>query len=158
MELKTTAEGIRLFRWPVEEIKSLYQKGYLFKEIESGVLNEKLKGEKFEEIDLYASFDRSKTSTFQMNIRGQMLTYEKGNFYFNDVMLPTLNLNKVNVRILLDRTTIEIFADDGLSVLSTYAVSAPENTQLSVLSDESLLFDVFEVNKLGSIWSWAWVD
>jgi sucrose-6-phosphate hydrolase SacC (GH32 family) len=81
-----------------------------------------------------------------------------GDFYFIDVMLPTLNLNKVNVRILLDRTTIEIFADDGLSVLSTYAVSAPENTQLSVLSDESLLFDVFEVNKLGSIWSRAWVD
>ena len=121
-------------------------------------MNEKLKGEKFEEIDLYASFDRSKTSSFQMNIRGQMLTYEKGDFYFNDVMLPTLNLKKVNVRILLDRTTIEIFADDGLSVLSTYAVSAPENTQLSVLSDESLLFDVFEVNKLGSIWSRAWVD
>ena len=158
MELKKTAEGIRLFRWPVEEIKSLYQKGYLFEEIESGVLNEKLKGKKFEEIDLYASFDRSKISSFQMNIRGQMLTYEKGNFYFNDVMLPTVNLNKVNVRILLDRTTIEIFADDGLSVLSTYAVSAPENTQLSVLSDESLLFDVFEINKLGSIWSRAWVD
>ena len=74
------------------------------------------------------------------------------NFYFNDVILPTLNLNKVNLRILLDRTTIEIFADNGLSVLSTYAVSAPDNTQLSVLSDELLLFDVFEVNKLSSIW------
>tara|TARA_B100001063_G_C16777100_1_gene566459 strand:- start:114 stop:1607 length:1494 start_codon:yes stop_codon:yes gene_type:complete len=158
MELRTTASGIRLFRWPVDEIKSLYEKTYLFEEIELGILNEKLNGEKFEEIDLYVSFDRSKTSKFEMNIRGNSLTYEKGNFYFKGTILSTLNENKVNVRILLDRTTIEIFADDGFSVLSDYTVSAPDNTQLSILSDESLLFDVFEVNKLGSIWSSSWVD
>jgi fructan beta-fructosidase len=152
MELKTTASGIRLFRWPVDEIKSLYEKTYLFEEIELGILNEKLNGEKFEEIDLYVSFDRNKTPSFKINIRGQILTYNKGNFYFKDVMLPTLGKNKVNIRILLDRTTVEIFADKGFSVLSTYAVSDSENTQLSVQSDKALLLDVFEVNKLGSIW------
>ena len=67
-------------------------------------------------------------------------------------MLPTLNLNKVNVRILLDRTTIEIFADDGFSVLSTYAVHTTENSHISVRSDKALFFDAFEVNKLKSIW------
>jgi len=152
MELRTTASGIRLFRWPVDEIKSLYEKTYLFEEIELGILNEKLNGEKFEEIDLYVSFDRSKTSKFEMNIRGKVLTYEKGNFYFKGVILPTLNENKVNVRILLDRTTIEIFADDGFSVLSDYAVSDSENTQISVLSNKKLVLDKFEINKLDSIW------
>jgi sucrose-6-phosphate hydrolase SacC (GH32 family) len=152
MELRTTASGIRLFRWPVDEIKSLYEKSYLFEEIESGILNEKLNVEKFEEIDLYVSFDRNKTSTFEMNIRGQILSYEKGFFNYKDLSLPTLNENKVNVRILLDRTTIEIFADDGFSVLSNYAVSDSENTQISVLSDKKLVFDKFEINKLDSIW------
>lgn len=152
MELRTTASGIRLFRWPVDEIKSLYDKTYLFEEIELGILNEKLNGEKFEEIDLYVSFDRSKTSKFEMNIRGKTLTYQKGDFYFKGVILPTLNENKVNVRILLDRTTIEIFADDGFSVLSDYAVSDSENTQISVLSNKKLVFDKFEINKLDSIW------
>ena len=152
MELRTTASGIRLFRWPVDEIKSLYEKTYLFEEIELGILNEKLNGEKFEEIDLYVSFDRSKTSKFEMNIRGKVLTYEKGFFNYKDLSLPTLNENKVNVRILLDRTTIEIFADDGFSVLSDYAVSDSENTQISVLSNKKLVFDKFEINKLDSIW------
>jgi sucrose-6-phosphate hydrolase SacC (GH32 family) len=124
----------------------------LFEEIESGILNEKLNVEKFEEIDLYVSFDRNKTSTFEMNIRGQILSYEKGFFNYKDLSLPTLNENKVNVRILLDRTTIEIFADDGFSVLSNYAVSDSENTQISVLSDKKLVFDKFEINKLDSIW------
>jgi fructan beta-fructosidase len=152
MELKTTAEGIRLFRWPIKEIKGLYQKSLRYQKIEAKVVNENLKKESFDGIDLFMSFNRSKTYSFQMNIRGQMLTYKKGNFYFNDVMLPTLNLNKVNVRILLDRTTIEIFADDGFSVLSTYAVPTTENNQISVRSDKALLFDAFEVNKLKSIW------
>ena len=87
-----------------------------------------------------------------MNIRGQILSYEKGFFNYKDLSLPTLNENKVNVRILLDRTTIEIFADDGFSVLSNYAVSDSENTQISVLSDKKLVFDKFEINKLDSIW------
>ncbi len=152
MELRTTATGIRLFRWPIKEIKSLYQKRYIFEEIESGVLNKNLKGESFDGIDLYTSFDRNKTSFFQINIRGQMLTYQKGDFYFNDVILPTLDKNKVNVRILLDRTSIEIYADDGFSVLSSYAVPTPENKEISVNTSEAFLFDVFEVNKLGSIW------
>ncbi len=152
MKLKTTAEGIRLFRWPIEEIKGLYQKSLRYQKIEAKVVNENLKKESFDGIDLFMSFDRSKTSSFQMNIRGQILNYEKGNFYFKDVMLPTLNLNKVNVRILLDRTTIEIFADDGFSVLSTYAVHTNENSHISVRSDKALFFDAFEVNKLKSIW------
>ena len=98
------------------------------------------------------SFERSATSSFHVIIRGHIISYRKGKFYFNGVILPTLNLNKVNVRILLDRTSIEIFADDGFSVLSEYAISDFEDNQISVCSDDELLFDVFEVNKLKSIW------
>ena len=76
----------------------------------------------------------------------------KGNFYFNGVILNTLNLNKVNLRVLLDRTTIEVFADDGFSVLSKYAISDLKDNQISACSDDELLFDRFEVHKLKSIW------
>ena len=78
--------------------------------------------------------------------------HQKGNFYFNGVILTTLNLNKVNLRVLLDRTTIEVFADDGFSVLSKYAISDLKDNQISVCSDDELLFDRFEVHKLKSIW------
>lgn len=152
LELRTTPMGIKLFRWPVEEIKSLYHKSLRYENIEWDLLNENLKSESFDGVDLYVAFDRKKTISFEINIRGQMLIYKKDNFYFNGVILPTLNKNKVNARILLDRTSIEIFTDDGFSVLSTYAVPTAENTQISVGSDNALLFDAFEVNKLNSIW------
>ena len=130
----------------------MYHKSLEYQNIKAKVLNENLKNEIFDEIDIFMSFEPSKTSSFHINIRGQIISYQKGSFYFNDVILPTLNLNKVNVRILLDRTTIEVFADEGFSVLSEYAISDFEDNQISVCSDNELLFDRFEVHKLKSIW------
>ena len=98
------------------------------------------------------SFNSKKNTSFDINIRGQILSYEKGIFNFKGVSLPTLNKKKVNVRILLDRTTIEIFADDGFSVLSEYSVSDSQNTQISVVSNKRIVFNKFEINKLNSIW------
>tara|TARA_B100000925_G_scaffold117733_1_gene87384 strand:- start:1159 stop:1704 length:546 start_codon:yes stop_codon:yes gene_type:complete len=152
LELRTTINGIRLFRWPVKEIKNLYHESLEYQNIKVKVLNENLKNEIFDGIDIFMSFERSKTSSFHVNIRGQIISYQKGNFYFNGVILPTLNLNKVNLRVLLDRTTIEVFADDGFSVLSKYAISDLKDNQISVCSDDELLFDRFEVHKLKSIW------
>jgi sucrose-6-phosphate hydrolase SacC (GH32 family) len=57
--------------------------------------------------------------------------------------------------VLLDRTTVEIFTDDGFSVFSTYAVSDWKNNQISVRSEKTLLFETFEVNKIKSIWPQA---
>lgn len=152
MKLKTTADGIKLFRWPIEEVKSLYEKSLTFEKIKSVELNEELKSEKFKGIDLYAKFDQTQTSSFQINILRQVLTFEKVKFYFNELALPTLNKNEVNFRVLLDRTSIEVFTDDGFSVFSTYTVLSHNEKSIYITSDKVFLFDEFEIHKLGSIW------
>jgi sucrose-6-phosphate hydrolase SacC (GH32 family) len=155
MELRTTPDGIGLFRWPIQEIKNLYSKSISHQNIELNALNQKLEYENFDVVDLYASFDRKKNEAFEIDIRGQVISYKEGDFYFNDVLLPTLDQDKVNIRVLLDRTTVEIFTDDGFSVFSTYAVSDWKNNQISVRSEKTLLFETFEVNKIKSIWPQA---
>tara|TARA_X000000950_G_scaffold283073_2_gene383147 strand:- start:620 stop:2086 length:1467 start_codon:yes stop_codon:yes gene_type:complete len=152
LKLKTTAEGVRLFRWPIKEIENLYERSFVFEKIKSKALNEDLKSEQFEEIDLYAKFVRKQNPTFQIKIRGLNINFEKGKFYFNEKELPTLNKKEVNIRVLLDRTTIEVFVDDGFSVLSSYAVPASDEKSIFIKSDKTFLFDKFEVNKLQSIW------
>ena len=42
LELRTTANGIRLFRWPVKEIKNLYHKSFEYRNIKAKALNENL--------------------------------------------------------------------------------------------------------------------
>lgn len=152
MELKTTQGGIRLFRWPIEEIKNLYNKSIRLQNIELNQLNQKLDDEKFDGLDLYASFDRSTTEAFQIDIRGQRISYKEGAFHFDGKTIPTLNKNKVNLRVLLDRTTIEIFVDDGFNVFSTYVTPYTKDNEVMVSSSQSTVFDVFEVHGLSSIW------
>lgn len=152
LELKTTEQGIRLFRWPIDEIKSLYQKSILHQNIGTDQLNRKLENEDFDGIDLFASFDRNQTKSFKIDIRGQILTYKKGEFYFNDTVLPSLGKDEANLRVLLDRTTVEIFTDNGFSVLSSYIIPNDGETKIKISSDQSTVFDVFEVHSLGSIW------
>ena len=152
LKLKTTIEGIRLFRWPIKEIESLYEKSFAYEKIKSEMVNKNLKGKKFEGVDLYAKFNRKQNLAIQFNIRGQVVIFEKGKFYFNEVELPTLNKNEVNIRVLLDRTSVEVFIDDGFSVFSTYAVPTSDEKSIYIKSNKSFLLDVFEVNKLGSIW------
>jgi fructan beta-fructosidase len=36
MELRTTDDGIRLYRWPVKEIEELYVKSHIFRNLSAG--------------------------------------------------------------------------------------------------------------------------
>ena len=152
LELKNTSLGLRLFRWPVEEIKSLYEKSQIYENVKKTSLNRKMKKINFDGVDLYGAFDRRQNADFTINIRGNILKYENGNFYFEGKTLPTLKNDKVNFRVLLDRATIEIFTDNGFSVLSNYTSPNTENTSINISSEKNMIFDSFEVHKVGSIW------
>jgi sucrose-6-phosphate hydrolase SacC (GH32 family) len=152
LELKNTSLGVRLFRWPVEEIKSLYEKSQIYENVKKTSLNRKMKKINFDGVDLYGAFDRRQNADFTINIRGNILKYENGNFYFEGKTLPTLKNDKVNFRVLLDRATIEIFTDNGFSVLSNYTSPNTENTSINISSEKNMIFDSFEVHKVGSIW------
>ena len=73
MELKTTLDGIRLFRWPIKEIESLYHRTNLYRKNKLSTINKKLAKNRYELIDLYGSFNPKKVNNFEINIRGHIL-------------------------------------------------------------------------------------
>ena len=152
MELKTTPDGIRLFRWPIKEIESLYQSTNLFRRKKLSTINKELDKIRFELIDLYGSFNPKKVNNFEINIRGQILSYQKGKFYFKNIELPSLNRNIKSFRVLLDRTSIEIFIDEGYSVSTNYAFSDDSNKSIKIIGNEKAIFNLFKISSLSSIW------
>jgi sucrose-6-phosphate hydrolase SacC (GH32 family) len=152
MELKTTPDGIRLFRWPIKEIESLYYGTNLYRKNKLSTINKKLAKNRYELIDLYAYFNPEKVNNFEINIRGQILSYQKGKFYFENTELPALNGHFKSFRVLLDRTSIEIFIDEGYSVLSNYAISDDSNKTVKLIGNEKVIFNLFRVSSLKSIW------
>ena len=153
MELKTTPEGIRLYRWPVKEIEKLYVKSYKFKNLTVDKVSEKLAGVKAELIDLSVEFEPK--DLMRLIIRGLEVTYDLKNESFtfgtSKLAAPVIE-GKVRLRILLDRASIELFANGGAAVSTCYAVAEPGNKTISISADSSTKINYLIINELKSSW------
>jgi sucrose-6-phosphate hydrolase SacC (GH32 family) len=153
MELKTTNDGIRLYRWPVKEIEDLYIKSYRFKNLSAGKAVKKLAGINAELMDL--SIDFEPVSSMKISLRGLDITYEKSSetitFRKSKLSAPAIN-GKVKLRVLLDRATIELFANEGAAVSTNYAVPVEDNLNISISAEGNLKINSLIINELKSSW------
>lgn len=153
MELKTTSEGIRLHRWPVQEIEKLYLKSHTFKNLTAGKAAKRLSGIQAELIDMSLEFEPG--ASFEISIRGLEVKYNKNKeeFVFGKSVLAAPAIDgKVKLRILLDRATIELFANEGAVVSSNYAIPEANNHGISIFSEDALKITLIEINELKSSW------
>ncbi len=154
MELRTTPEGIRLYRWPIKEIENLYVKSYKFKNLTVEKAAKKLTGVKAELIDMSVEFEPK--NSLNLTIRGLEVTYDLNSKMFtfgtSKIAAPVID-GKVKLRILLDRASIELFANDGAAVSTCYAVAETGNQGISVSADSNTKINSIIINELKSLWS-----
>jgi sucrose-6-phosphate hydrolase SacC (GH32 family) len=151
LELKTTPDGIRLFRWPVKEIENLYVKSHVFKNVNSKQLSQQLAQVKADLIDL--SIDFNTCDSLKMNVRGIIIDWKKGEFLYKNRKIPAPVIDgKVKLRVLLDRASLEFFANDGASVATFYAVPEPQNKSISISTNGNTIINHLIINELKSSW------
>ncbi len=153
MELRTTADGIRLHRWPIEEIENLYVKSHKFKNLTATKATQKLAEVKGELIDLSIEFESTKP--MKLTLRGLEITYDQENemFVFENNKLPAPAINgKVTLRVLLDRATLELFANQGAAVSTNYVIPVDNNPRITLSADDDLRIKSLVVNELKSSW------
>ena len=154
MELRTTPNGIRLFRWPVKEIEKLYNKSYKFKNLTVKEADNKLAGVKAELIDMSVEFEPK--NALKISIRGLDVTYDLNSGIFiygtSKITAPVID-GKVKLRILLDRASIELFANDGATVSTCYAVAEAGNQSISISAEGDTKINSLTINKLKSSWT-----
>ena len=152
MELRTTPDGVKLFRWPVKEIESLYTKKRAFNSMPIAGLSKSLSGMSWELIDASIEFDPKETGNLELDLRGLKVTYntDKQQFLFGRSRLPAAPVNgKVKLRVLVDRGSIELFANDGAAVATHFALPDPKNRSISVSGSGSISL---VINELKSSW------
>ena len=171
MELRTTPDGVKLFRWPVKEIESLYTKRHEFMNRPVAELADALSGIDAELIDASIEFDPKETGDIEWTLRGLKVSYwaDRQQFIYKadpQVVLaakrgrkravpgatrlaaPAVN-GKVKLRVLVDRGSIELFANDGAAVATHFALPDPKNRSLSVSGSGSVSL---VINELKSSW------
>ena len=154
LTLHTTDEGIRLYRWPVKEIESIYKKEHTVKKTSLKPGDNPLKDIKVELIDLYADITMGSAKKLVFNLRGSAVTYD-GTTLATSGGRGTLKPRdgRITVRILVDRGSVEVFGNEGRLSMTTYALHEPENLNLSLTAEGGeAVVNTLIVNELESAW------
>lgn len=181
LTLRTTPEGIRMFRMPVSEISTLYNKT-------SSLSNTPLKaGENpFRDMngDLYdidLEIEPRNATSFRIGIRGAIIQYdavrktlscgdpskdpkEEAGWWTvkRDNITPANNMGeaplapidgKIKLRMLVDRTTIELFGNDGQIVMTSCFMPEEDNRCYSIASTGEINLVKADVHTLKSAWT-----
>lgn len=151
--LRTTRQGVRLFRWPVKEIESLYDRNYRFKDIGLGAAKKALASIHAELLDF--SIELEPVDSFKITLRGLDIVYDKtlASFRYGNALIPAAASNgRVRLRALLDRSSLELFVNGGEAVASFYAVPSMDDHLVSIDGDRGAMIYKLEVHRLRSIW------
>jgi hypothetical protein len=152
MELRSTADGVKLFRWPIQEIESLYNRKHAFTNRPVAKLADELSGIEAELIDASIEFDPKQTGALEWSLRGLNVSYDPAQqqFLYNDTPMAAPAVDgKVKLRVLVDRGSIELFANDGAAVATHFALPDPENRSIRLSGNGSVSL---VINELKSSW------
>ena len=118
LTLRTTPAGIRLYMYPIEEIKRLYTGSFTLRDhiIKPGKnpLSE-LSGDLF---DIAMDVETRSATEFGLRLHETSVTYAGGKVTsLGAAARVTAKEGRVRLRILIDRTSIETFVNDGEAAL-----------------------------------------
>jgi sucrose-6-phosphate hydrolase SacC (GH32 family) len=116
LTLRTTAEGIRLCKWPVKEIETLYAGERTV--TAAHFVPRVLPGETF---DLEAEIDFTGVSSAGVDVQGNKVIWAReGKLSVMGTVVDVAppEREKARLRLLIDRTSVEVFANGGQVTVS----------------------------------------
>ncbi len=155
LKLITTKAGLRLTVFPIEEIKNMYRESFSFigkgleelERIPCSYLSESM--------DMTFKFTIKPDKLVAVSVRGILIVYDP---VTGRLILPTgafsvnTEENILNLRVITDRCSMEIYVSEGRFNTSINTMLDPENTSVKpVYLDPGTGVD-FEVHKLAGMW------
>jgi len=156
LTLRTTDEGIRMFYEPVREIEKIHGKRQAWKDVALRPEENPLAGISGDLFHIRARFKPGDAKEIRFVIRGIPVVYDIGKQELS-CLKKTAPLKpadgRIRLEILVDRTSIEIFANDGRVYMPIGVIPADGDRSLQVLSTGGeTRIDALEVYELRSAW------
>jgi fructan beta-fructosidase len=137
MTLHSFPEGLRICRLPAKEIASLYKRKHTWKNKTLKPNENLLRNIPGELFDIQMQIDLAGTRELGIKCKGEAATYsaEKGTLTCLGMEAKVDAPNgQLTLRILLDRTSMEVFANDGKVSMSSCFLPDQENSGLELFS------------------------
>jgi len=166
LTLRTTGEGIKLFRYPVREIERLYTQEFELTDTTLKPGDNPLADMSGELFDIEMEIETGDAAEFGVRLHEIAVVYAAGKvscirytadaFPANfDCTADTSPVNgSVKLRILVDRTSLEVFANDGAVSMTSNFRPKEQSTGLDLYADNGdIVIRSLRVAKLGSAWN-----
>lgn len=154
LKLTLTDEGVIMTAMPIQEVQLLHRKKHSFNGL---IINnckkiESLKGELFH---IVTKFDALTSKEFCFYIRGRKVTYNTQNNILScldkQASLKPDGKGKIQLELLVDRNSIEIFANGGIVYMPIGGTLDENNRSIEIISQGGRL-DQLDIYELDSIW------
>lgn len=156
LTLRSTDEGFRLFSNPVEELASLRTKAHSVAPQILSPGENPLTHMRVELFELMTEMTPDEATEILFNLRGVCVTYNKKRRELScgDTKAPLeMDDGKIRLRMLIDRTTIDIFGNDGRLFMPMGVVVPPDNNSVAVqVSGGNAQIHSLELFELKSAW------
>ncbi len=155
--LKTTGEGIRMTYHPAREIESLYGRCFDFAKVTLQRNENPMAGFTGDCYDIQAKISEKATGPVTFSIRGIDVTFDpiKQELRCQDKTAPVQSQNgEIDIRLLVDRCSIEIFAQDGLVYMPMSAYFENANRSYTIRSEngEEVMLPSLIIHEIKSAW------
>lgn len=168
LSLRHTEEGIRMYRWPIGEIENLYDNQQSWKDLTLKAGESLILGEN-DLLDITATLELPPSHhettlewlpleplSFQFHIRGIDIHYdvrqEEISCQNSVAPLSLAKNNSVELRILVDRLSLEIFGNQGEISISTYANMDADNHRSTLeCTGGAIIIKELKVNTLTAL-------
>lgn len=156
LTLHTTPDGIRMFCTPVKELELLRQPGRQWKPAALNPGKNPLADLHGELLDIRAELELGTAREVGFDLRGVKVRYDAAarKLFCDKTSAPLEPIaGRIKLELLLDRTSLEVIAQDGLMNLNHCFVPEPGNQTMSLSAEggQGKIISL-EVNPLRSAW------
>ena len=154
LKLRTTDEGVRMFPKPIDAINALHKDKHMWENVILSNNKPLSTNVALDVMHLIAEFNVDSNANFGMDINGFNIDYNAKEQKLNDVEVKPIN-GKLKLEIIVDRTSIEIFANDGRAYIVKPHIAKTNNLHVNAYSnakEEGTRLNKFAIYEMKSIW------
>ncbi len=154
LKLISGPSGPRLYRYPIVEIAALRQESFVIEDRRLKVGENALAGVSGDLFDIELSVRPGKAGQFTLRMHGQTVMFADNELSAVGQSVPLVPIKGVvTLRILLDRTSLEVFANNGEVSMTSCIVPPHQESPLALHAHGTdVHIESLTVHKLRSAW------
>jgi len=155
LTLHNTPAGLRLFKYPVAEIARLYSKSKVLKNISIAPGANLVNRADGDLLDIAAEVEVGNAKEFRFTVRGFSVHYDVAERRLSGPGSAELSPadGRIKLRILLDRTSMEVYGNDGEVAMTSRCLPKEDTSALEISTEGGPIKIVsMAVHELKSAW------